>query len=370
MSLCQQVYRDLEDRIKKKTSSGYVVVKDEVAQEYVTKLRQYQKLHVDCAVAQQHLEVATTSQALTPIDTNQQRLIAENAQLKARVAALEFENNEFKTGSAPRTLGTPISESSPPTSAKEVWHAVRYLIDNPQYLRIATTNSLVTLLRTAEEHCKDDGEDEGLRFGVKTHPHTVIERLDDIQPGPKAGRIWDETYRHSLREWIEDTYEPSSESSGSEKSGPTAPPPPESTDIVRREPPVASPEAPKDEPPSPVDTELVLEQEPLGPTGKRKEADYDLHPDDDRPVVKQVYEQALPGEVSSRPTGTPGQQLLTVSFPGAAAVTHADFDNLAAQLRGERAPLTAEDLAAIAGSDSDVQVGSDGVLYIGVSDDE
>lgn len=100
------------------------------------------------------------------------------------------------------------------------------------------------------------------------------------------------------------------------------------------------------------DVEIIdVEREPLGGIGKRKEADYDLHPDDDRPTVRQAYEATLTvGEVSSRPTGTPGRQRVTVVIDPTAALTEDQFTQLGVELGAGQ--LSAEDLAAI-GADSD-----------------
>jgi hypothetical protein len=214
--------------------------------------------------------------SVAPVSTEVQRLRAELATLRA-------ENEELKTGSALRTLGTPLSETSEPSSAKEVVIAIKFLIEHPTYLRIATTQSLLSVLRGVVTYLVDDGLRTIEPFNDDLKAVHVLEELDDIGHGPDAGRLWSEVYDHSLRAWIKDLATNPAPSKAESQNDSSSESDEEKTVATGKEVALAGTQGPDDiqEPettlqePTPgrtesPDSELVLTQEPLGPVHEKR----------------------------------------------------------------------------------------------------
>jgi hypothetical protein len=404
MSKVQKVYRDIEQRLKDNPGKTFIAIGRKELDGHVASLRSYQEEHRSCSVT---LEKEEKSSALVTTTTEVQRF-------KAEIAQLRLENEELKTGSVSRTLGTPLADDAPEAADLETaLEQVRYLINHPEYLRLATTRALTrtltSFLNQAIIHTDDQlthfphlsqAIDDGDKLARAARP--AIESALD-RPG-RGQRLLSEAVTEVVR-WYdkeESTRAPSPDEPGleiiryrqrspiSDPASPAASSHPRSTiptphpdNLITHPTPAEletalttvanypTPYTPA--PPSPGDTELVLAQEPLGPTGKRKPAPGTPEEDDrvrKEPAIAPTAEEAI---ADARAKG--GAPISIITRPGEigialepqAEITEEQYREfgltLASAAGGEPsgvtikgvsgAGLSAEDLAAITADFSD-----------------
>jgi len=384
MSKVQKTYRDIEQKLKDNPGKPFIPIARFDLTSYATNLRSYQEEHRSCSVT---LEKEEKTSTLATTTTEVQRF-------KAEIAQLRLENEELKTGSVSRTLGTPLADNAPEAAdLSAALEQVRYLVTHPEYLRLATTRALTRTLSsflTQAAPYVDDGLEEVPQFPPKSQAeglfileHTAQTRNSAFAHPGRAPRLFNNTIAEIAR-WLDDetsTRHPTVPGSPSKGDSFTVThPTPEQVQVaLTRAADYPTPQTPA--PPSPVDTELVLTQEPLGPIGKRKQGERSPTEDDRARKVPipgfSTIEEAqelhqTTGQIvhAQAPTGVPGQTRHELVYTAGTPITEEALTDLARTLRGDVPELTPEDLAAIAGSDSDIQIGPGGTLVINVSDSE
>jgi len=269
MSKVQKVYRDIEHRLKDNPGKAFITIARHDLDQYISSLRAYQDEHRFCAVT---LEKEETSTALVTTTTEVQRF-------KAEIAKLRSENEELKTGSVSRTLGTPLDDAAPEAADLEAAvEQVSYLIDHPEYLRLATTRALVRTLSSlktqAQRHIDDHRTafphlsqeiDDGTKLANASLP--ALEAVDD-RPG-RGQRLIHEAIIEIARWYDQD--------------GTTRAPSPTGPEVIK-----VRPRSPISEPSSPKEDQLtVFHPEPRRP-GKPVEPPTITEPFEELPEPEDV----------------------------------------------------------------------------------
>jgi hypothetical protein len=173
MSKVQKVYRDIEQRLRDNPGKAFIAIGRRELDSHVASLRSYQEEHRSCSVT---LEKEEKSSALVTTTTEVQRF-------KAEIAQLRLENEELKTGSVSRTLGTPLADDAPEAADLEsALEQVRYLISHPEYLRLATTRALTRILTSFLNQAVIHTDDQLTHF-----PH-LSQAIDDGDKLARAAR--------------------------------------------------------------------------------------------------------------------------------------------------------------------------------------
>jgi hypothetical protein len=185
MSKVQKVYRDIEQRLKDNPGKDFIAIARRDLNQYIGSLRAYQSEHRSCTAT---LEKEETSTALVTTTTEVQRF-------KAEIAKLRSENEELKTGSVSRTLGTPLDDSAPePADLEAAVEQVSYLIDHPEYLRLATTRALVRTLTSFQQQARRHIDDHQTHFphvpqngdDSNIEGHELRNLTNDVRQGAQA----------------------------------------------------------------------------------------------------------------------------------------------------------------------------------------
>jgi hypothetical protein len=232
--------RDTLDKLREQEGNFWAYRKDDV-QKWRKRLTAHIQRH---DTGFYHEGISTVEQTLRAENAQLRQKLAEIEQIgteereqrtKAQLVALRYDYQElekelenYKTGSVPRTLGTPLDENQPePVTLEQALEQVDFFIQQSDYLRLATTHQLVRFLTALkacilryQEHTTDDGRYEQPLVNFREEVdagnyragliYDVIESLANIANEPSTRtkrRLTQQLGVQGLKDWLQGHYD-------------------------------------------------------------------------------------------------------------------------------------------------------------------